>query len=102
MGPRGSGDPPALTPANLLSNSAKFLQSAVGSLVGQGSQSTALAQVLGGQLTNGLTNVGNVANLLQQGNGAAGGSQTTPDISGSAPLRGQPNNNQNLMLANKH
>jgi hypothetical protein len=59
--------------------------------------------VLGGQLTNDLTNVGNVANMLQQGNGAAGGSQTTPDMSGSALLLGQqPNNSQNLMLANKH
>jgi hypothetical protein len=67
-----------------------------------GSQSPALAQVLGGQLTNDLTNMGSVANL-QQSNNPAGSTQTTPDISGSALLLGQqPNNGQNLMLTNTH
>jgi hypothetical protein len=65
------------------------------------SQSSALAQTLGGQLTNDLTNMGSVANL-QQSNNPAGSNQTTPDISGSALLLGQqPNNGQNLMLTNK-
>jgi hypothetical protein len=85
-----------LSLANLLSNSLNFLQGAAGSVV----QSPALAQVLGGQLTNDLTNMGSVANL-QQSNTPAGSNQT-PDMSGSALLLGQqPNNGQNLMLTNK-
>jgi hypothetical protein len=64
------------------------------------SQSSALAQTLGGQLTNDLTNMGSVANLQQSNNPA--GSTQTPDMSGSALLLGQqPNNGQNLMLTNK-
>ena len=55
-----------------------------------GSQAT--AQVLGGQLTNDLTSVGNVVNNLP-----AGGLQTTPAIGGSA-LLGQPNIDQNLLM----
>jgi len=54
-----------------------------------GSQATA---VLGGQLTNDLTSMGNVVNNLP-----AGSLQTTPAIGGST-LLGQPNIDQNLLM----
>jgi hypothetical protein len=64
-----------------------------------------LAGALGSQLTTDLTNMGGAVNLLQQSNGAAGASQTTPDISGSVqPLAQQDNTSTptNLTLLDRH
>ena len=64
-----------------------------------------LAGIVGSQLRTDLTNMGGAANLLQQGNNPAAGSQTTtPDISGAVqPLAqnniGTPNN---LALPDRH
>jgi hypothetical protein len=98
LGPSGSSDPltAPINQGNVALGQVSFLNgaSAAGSLGGNSS-------TLGPQLTNDLTNVGNAVNLLQSNN-PAGGSQTTPDISGSAQLLGQPNNDPNLLVPNQH
>jgi hypothetical protein len=108
MGPpkmMGTTDPTdpltaAINHANVVLGTTSFLNgaSAAGS---SGPVATGNSSSLGSQLTNDLTNVGNVVNLLQ-GKDPASGSQTTPDISGSAQLLGQPHNDPNLLLPNQH
>jgi hypothetical protein len=74
----------------------KFLHGAhtgSGGTVTLGHSNVDLTQMLGGQLITDLTNVGNLANVLKQGQDVGAGHQITQDISGSRSALGQPDNN---------
>jgi hypothetical protein len=93
----------AINQGNVVSGQTSFLQGAAATTDPRNTSN--LAQALGSQLTTDLTNMGGAVNLLQQSNGSAGASQTTPDISGSViPLAQQDNTSSpnNLTLLDRH